>query len=218
MRGQLVFVFLAAPLYDPCAVANPNPLLYIQREGTEAGPYDLVQMAGLMRRKIIDGETLTRVEGDDAWKPFSWQPQFSVVREMPADAVSMRLDELDEAAADKDRPPIPLPSLETVIRISGMLVGCFCAGLGSYLLARLDPGLGTTLLYSGVAAVVIAQCLLYARVMDEDWLTMLQVFFMPGGDIYYYVSRFWQNFSLYCAKYGGAAIALGAMWGMATHR
>jgi hypothetical protein len=192
----------------------PKPLLYIQHEGTEAGPYDLVQMAGLMRRKIIDGETLTRVEGDDAWKPFAWQPQFSVVREIPADAVSLRIDELDEEAANRERPPIPLPSVETLIRLGGMLAGCFCVGFGAYLLARLDPTVGMALMYGGFTAAAVAQILVYLRVLDEDWRTIVVAFFIPGGDIYYYVSRFWQNFGLYCAKYGGIAIAFGAMLGL----
>ena len=191
-----------------------KPLLYIQREGTEAGPYDLVQMAGLLRKKIITGETQTRQEGEDAWMPLSWQPQFSVIREMPADAVSMRLDELDEEAANRNRPPIPLPSRETLVRIGGMVGGCFCAGLGAYCLARLDGTVGHVLLFSGLAVALVAQCLTIAKVLDEDLFTLLLIFFVPGGDIYYFITRFWQYYKLFCVKYGGVCVAIGAALGL----
>jgi hypothetical protein len=191
-----------------------KPLLYIQREGGEAGLYDLVQLAGLMRRKIISGETQTRLEGEDAWKPFSWQSQFSVVREMSADAVSMRIDELDAAAADRDRPPIPLPSRETLVRLGGMMAGCLCAGIGAFCLARLDGTVGFVLLVAGLAATAVAQCLIFARILDEQFLTLLGIFFVPGGDIYYFVTRFWQYYKLFCLKYGGACVAIGAALGL----
>jgi hypothetical protein len=62
-------------------------LFYIQRtEENVSGPYDLVQMAGLLRKKIITADTHTRLVGEENWQPFSWQPQFSIAREMPADA------------------------------------------------------------------------------------------------------------------------------------
>ncbi len=195
-----------------------RPLFYIQREGAEAGPYDLVQMAGLLRKKIISSETQTRLEGEDAWIPLSWQPHFSVIREMLPDAVSMRLDELNDEALDRDRPPIPLPSRETVLRLGGMLLGCICAGVGAFCIARLDVTTGTLLLYGGMAAFAVAICLIYAKLLDEDWWTIGLVWFVPFWDIYYFVSNFWQYFPLFCLKYGGLCVALGATLGLGGHR
>jgi len=167
-----------------------------------------------LRRKIITSETQSRLEGDDAWMPLSWQPQFSVIREMPADAVSMRIDELDEEAADRTRTPIPLPSRETLVQLGGMLLGCFCAGLGAYCLARLDVTVGHVLLYAGLAAAAVAQCLIFAKILDEDWWTLLLVFVVPGGDLYYFITNFWQYYKLFCVKYAGACVALGAVFGL----
>lgn len=194
-----------------------KPILYIQREGTEAGPYDLVQMAGLLRKHIITGETPTRLEGEDAWMPLSWQPQFSVIREIPEDAVSMRIDELDEEAIDRTRSPIPLPSRETLVHLGGMLAGCLCAGLGAFCLARLDATTGIVLMYGGIAAAVVAQCFIYAQMLDENGMTLLLLFFCPFYDLYYFVTNFWQYFKLFCWKYGGACVALGAAAGLGQH-
>ncbi len=102
---------------------QPEPLFYIEREeGEKAGPYDLVQMAGLLRKKIITPETMTCLKGAEDWKAFSWQPQFSVVREMPPGAVSNRVTDLEEKAMEANAPPIPLPSAETVMKLGGLLL------------------------------------------------------------------------------------------------
>src|SRR5471032_1966910 len=82
-------------------------LFYIERaEENVAGPYDLVQMAGLLRKKIITAETSVRREGEEDWKPFAWHPQFIVAREMSPDAVSTRVDDLNEQAAEGASGPI----------------------------------------------------------------------------------------------------------------
>src|ERR1700678_4037129 len=89
---------------------NTEPLFFITRdEGVVAGPYDLVQMAGLLRKKIITSETMTRLDGTDEWKAFSWQPQFIIVKEMPAGAVSERVDQLDQEAELARQGLIPMP-------------------------------------------------------------------------------------------------------------
>src|ERR1700744_220196 len=110
-------------------------LLYIQRDGgIEAGPYDLVQMAGLLRKNIISRETQTRLEGDDAWMPLSWQPQFAVIRELSPDATSMHLDELNEEAMNR-RSPIPLPSGEFLFQLVAFAVGCGVLAVTAFVLA-----------------------------------------------------------------------------------
>jgi hypothetical protein len=194
-----------------------EPLFYIERaENSTAGPYDLVQMAGLLRKKIITPDTSTRLEGEDDWKPFSWRPQFIVAREMSPDAVSMRAEELDEAAAAA-REPIPLPSRETMIKLAGLACGSILAGAVAYVIARLDVTTGYCLLYAGAAAVLVGQCMIIARLLDEDSWTLLLVFFIPFGDIYYLICNFWAYFTWNCVKYVGAAVAIGAALGLASH-
>ncbi len=194
----------------------PKPLLYIQREGTEAGPYDLVQMAGLLRKKIINGETLTRLDGDDAWKPFSWQPQFSVVREMSPDAASMRIEELDEEAMDR-RSPIPLPSRETLMLLGAYLAGCLCLGAGAFFLAWLNAALGTVLECAGLGVAVAAQVMIIFKIIDEDHLKLVLMVFIPLYDIYFFICNVERYYQLLAVKYAAVCIGLGATWGMRWH-
>jgi len=197
---------------------KPEPLFYIERdEQNVAGPYDLVQMSGLLRKKIITPETPTRLEGEDAWKPFSWQPQFIVVREIPPDAVSTRVSDLDEAAAARAKGPIPLPSAETIMRLAGMVLGSLFAGAGAYVIARLDVTTGYCLEYAGLGAVLVAVCMIMAQLLDEDIWTLLFVFLVPFGDVFYFVTNFWRYFTWFCVKYVGAAVAAGAAMGLAAH-
>jgi hypothetical protein len=197
---------------------KPEPLFYITRDDqSAAGPYDLVQMAGLLRKKIITGETMTRLEGEEDWKPFSWQPQFMIVREMSPDAVSTRVAELDEEAEEAKQGPIPMPSRETLMKLGGLACGSLLAGAGAYLIASLDVTTGYCLEYSGVGAVLVGTCLIIARLLDEDFWTLILVFFVPFGDVFYFICNIWQYFNWFCVKYVGAAVAIGAAMGLATH-
>jgi len=195
-----------------------EPLFYIEREAqTVAGPYDLVQMAGLLRKKIITAETSVRREGEDDWKPFSWHPQFIVAREMSPDAVSTRVVELNEEAEETAQPPILLPSVETLVKLGAMIFGSLLAGAMACLIARLDETTGYCLLYGGIAAALVAQCMIIARLLDEDFWTLILVFFVPGGDIFYFISNIWEYFTWFCVKYVGAAVLAGAAMGLAAH-
>jgi hypothetical protein len=194
-------------------VPAPKPLHYIQREGAEAGPYDLVQMAALLRKKIIDGQTLTRREGEDAWMPFSWQPLFSVAREMPAEATSMRLEELDEETLDRQS-PIPLPSQENVIRIIAGIVGLLVLGAGAYALAWLDHTVGIIVAAAGAGVAAIASVLILSRMLDEDIWTWAGLIFVPLYDWFYFISRLPLYWRLLCLKYAGMAVMFGAAWGL----
>ena len=194
-----------------------EPLFYIDREEQNvAGPYDLVQMAGLLRRKIITAETMTRREGEEDWKPFGWQPQFSVAREMPPDAVSMRVAELDDEAEESRQGPIPLPSAETLLKLGGMVFGALLAGVVAYLVARLDVTTGYCLEAVGGGTALVAHCMILARLLDEDGWTLALVFFVPFGDIFYFISRFWQYFKWFCVAYVGLAVCAGAAMGVAA--
>ena len=192
-------------------------LFYIRREGAEAGPYDVVQMAGLLRRKIIDGDTPVRRQGQDDWKPFSWHPQFAVAREMPAGAASTRTDALDEEAGARAAGPLPLPSAETVMKIAAFFAAALLALGGAFLIAWLDPAMGQVVLVIGAGAFVVGQAMMLLKVLDADSRTMLSYYFIPGYDIYFVAANFWQIFPWLCLKYIGMAACFGALLGMSRH-
>jgi hypothetical protein len=53
------------------------------------------------------------------------------------------------------------------------------------------------------------------RLSDEGLMTLLLVFFVPFGDIYYFISNIWEYFTWFCVKYVGAAVCAGAALGLA---
>jgi hypothetical protein len=197
---------------------TPELLFHIERKkGVTAGPYDLVQMAGLLRRKIITGETMTRLEGEEDWKPFAWRPQFTLAREMPPDAVSSRTDRLDAQAREAAHPPILLPARDTGIKLAGLILGALLAFVGAFLIAKSDETTGVCLEYAGVGAVVAGQCMILARLLKEDIWTLLLLILVPAGDIVYLTLNLADYLPAFCVKYAGAAVALGAVWGLALH-
>jgi len=195
---------------------KPEPLFYIERsEQQVAGPYDLVQMAGLLRRKIITVETLTRLKNETEWKPFGEHPQYIIVREIPADATSMRVIALDEEA-QAPKTLIPIPSAETIMKLGVAAIASLVAGSMSFLIAKSDPTVGFCLEVIGGGVAGVAQCMIMARQFDEDFTTLLMIFFIPLYDIYYFISNIWEYFPYLCAKYIGAAIAVAAAAGIAA--
>ena len=192
-------------------------LLYIQRDGgTEAGPYDLVQMAGLLRKNIISRETQTRLEGDDAWMPLSWQPQFAVIRELSPDATSMHLDEQNEEAMNR-RSPIPLPSGEFLFQLVAVAVGCVMLAGGAFVLAWMDVMVGTALLYLGLGIALAASVMILLRMMDEDYFKLALIFFVPLYDVYYVICNFEKYAVLLAVRYAAISVALGATCGLGMH-
>jgi prolipoprotein diacylglyceryltransferase len=63
----------------------------------------------------------------------------------------------------------------------------------------------------------VAHCLILAQLLDENVWTLALVFFVPGGDIFYFITRFWQYFKWFCVEYVGAAVWAGAALGLAAH-
>jgi hypothetical protein len=191
--------------------------LYIQREGTEAGPYDLVQMAGLLRKNIISRETQTRLDGDDAWMPLSWQPQFAIIRELSPNAESMHLDDLNEEAMNR-RSPIPLPSGEFLFQLVAVAVGCAALAGGAFVLAWMDVMLGTALIYLGLGIALAASAMILLRMMDEDYLKLILIFLIPFYDVYYVICNFEKYAILLAVRYAAIGVALGATFGLVMHR
>ena len=189
-------------------------LLYVQRDGgVEAGPYDLVQMAGLLRKNIISRETQTRLEGDTAWMPLSWQPQFAVIRELSPDATSMHLDELNEEAMNR-RSPIPLPSGEFLFQLVAFAVCCVMLAGGAFVFAWMDVMVGTALLYLGLGIAITASVMILLRMMDEDYLKLVLIFFIPLYDVYYVICNFEKYAMLLAIRYAAIGVALGATCGL----
>jgi len=192
-------------------------LLYVQRDGgVEAGPYDLVQMAGLLRKNIISRETQTRLEGDDAWMPLSWQPQFAVIRELSPDAASMHLDAMNEEALNR-RSPIPLPSGEFLFQLVAFAVGCLMLAGGAFTFAWMDVMVGTALLYLGLGIAIAASVMILLRMMDEDYLKLVLIFCIPLYDVYYVICNFEKYAVLLALRYAAIGVALGATCGLAMH-
>ena len=135
---------------------------------------------------------------------------------MSPDAVSARTAQLDEEAKAAASGPIPLPSRETVLKLAGLLVGSLLAGAGAFLIARLDPTSGYCLAAGGLSAVLVATCLIYARMLDEDYWTLAFIYFVPFGDVYYFIANIWEYFPWLCVKYVGGAVLIGAGAGLAV--
>jgi GYF domain 2 len=190
--------------------------LYIQREGTVAGPYDLVQMAGLLRKNIISRETQTRLEGEDAWMPLSWQPQFAVIRELSPDATSMHLEELNEEAMNR-RSPIPLPSRELLMQLAAGAAGCLLVAALAFLFAWLNTAVGTALLYAGGGIALAAQVMIIFKMIDEDYWKLFLTILIPLYDIYFFICNIDRYYKLLAVKYVGVSIALGATLGLGMH-
>jgi hypothetical protein len=65
--------------------------------GQAQGPFDLVELAGLLRSGDINGQTLTQAEGDQSWLPFQERREFDSAKNMPASAIYQHIkDEAEE--------------------------------------------------------------------------------------------------------------------------
>jgi len=197
---------------------KPEPLFYIPVPGHEdeaAGPYDLVQMAGLLRQKIITTETPTRLEGEQEWKPFGDRHHFIVAKEMPPDAVSTRVIALTEAAR-ASRSPIPLPSAEFLVKLGVMAVAMLLAGGISFFLAWVDQTMGIFLVVAGGCAALLGVAMIYVTMADESNWTICLVFFIPFFNLYYFLANFEKYLPYFYLEYLGLTIALAATAGMAV--
>jgi hypothetical protein len=189
---------------------------FIRREGdVEAGPYELAQMASLLRKRIITPDTPSRHEDEEHWQPFSWQPDFIVVREMSPDAIDARISELDEENP-AGRPLIPLPSAEFWVWLGIAALGCVFTGVAVFLLSWASATLGGVFAIIGITLALVATCMIYVRIVDEDYVTLLLLGFIPGYDIYYLVANFSEYFPYICARYAGIAMAIAAVVGIAA--
>jgi len=82
-------------------MAEPNkpPRWFCRNSSTGdvQGPFDLLELAGLLRSGDITGETLTQAEGDESWVAFQDRLEFKSAKAMPAAAIYQHLkDEADQ--------------------------------------------------------------------------------------------------------------------------
>ncbi len=191
-------------------------LFYIsapQSDHGRAGPYDIVQMAGLLRRKIITAETMTLLKGESEWRPFFQQQQFILVGEIPQDAVSMRTDAVEEQIQEKTATLFPVPSTEFLVQVAVMVVGLLVLAAVGYFLGRMDEMTGKVIMIVAGGVAAVAQVMILATLLDEDYVTFLLVAFIPFFDIYYFVSNIDKYWPYFLAKYAGAILAFAAAMG-----
>ena len=97
-----------------------SPLFYIPIPGDDkaaGGPYDLKQMARLLRTQIINKETMICREGDSVWKPFGEDAQYTVAEAMPIEVAATPADSPDEEA-QAPASIIPLPSSAVMLQVA----------------------------------------------------------------------------------------------------
>lgn len=197
---------------------KPGPLFYIavpENDQGYTGPYDLVQMADFLRKKIISSETMTFCEGEAEWVPFGDRAQYIIAVEMPPDAVSMRLDALQEQEVAK-RGPIPMPSVATMIKWGAIAVVVLLFGAVAYFVAAADTTTGICIAIACGGMALVGQALIFVKLLEEDWITRLLVIFVPFFDIYYFTANLDKYLPYFCAKYIGGILALAAFAGIAS--
>ena len=62
------------------------------------GPFDQVELSGLLHQGHLTPETQVCPEGSEAWKPFGEMMEYTIAREMPRDSISRQLSERADAA------------------------------------------------------------------------------------------------------------------------
>ena len=80
------------------------------------GPFDLVELAGLLRSGDITGDTLTQAEGEEGWVLFQDRPEFVSAKDMPADVIYRHLKEESE---EQESPW----SLRRLYYLGGLILG-----------------------------------------------------------------------------------------------
>jgi hypothetical protein len=63
------------------------------------GPFELVELAGLLHAKHIDADTPLCAEGSEEWLLFQDRPEYRFAQEIPANVVEKHLQEQAEATA-----------------------------------------------------------------------------------------------------------------------
>jgi hypothetical protein len=62
--------------------------------GATEGPFDFLEIAGLLRTGVITPETLTREGALGDWRPFREQRSFGMAKDMPPGVIVKHLDQI----------------------------------------------------------------------------------------------------------------------------
>lgn len=68
------------------------------------GPFELLELAGLLKDGLITGETQTLVEGEEQWLPFQERTEFNLAREISHEAIALHAKEKAEAKVSSFSP------------------------------------------------------------------------------------------------------------------
>jgi hypothetical protein len=68
------------------------------------GPFELVELAGLLRENLISGETPTLREGEETWLLFQDRPEFNFAKEIPAELITRHRKEQANAKVSDFHP------------------------------------------------------------------------------------------------------------------
>ena len=66
--------------------------------------FELIELAGLLREKLISGETPTLREGEETWLPFGERPEFHLAKEMSNEAIATHRKEKADAKVSDFHP------------------------------------------------------------------------------------------------------------------
>jgi curved DNA-binding protein CbpA len=81
--------------HDPQAPRKSAKWFYRSADGREQGPYELLELAAMLRCGDITGATSTRTEAD-SWMPFQERHEFAWARDMPTEVLYRHLDRRTE--------------------------------------------------------------------------------------------------------------------------
>jgi len=201
------------------ASMKEEPLFYIPSPDNDQdvdGPYDLAQMAQLLRERIVSAETLTCLDGEEEWKAFGERPQFATARDMPPepDKVSKPSTVQEDAEPDAEA-PVPASSTGTLVMIGVACVLLAIGGALAYLVSAADQGMGACLTGAGLVSGLVGCGFTLAHLKDETWGTRLKVLFVPFFDVFYFTPNREKYLPFICAKYIGTVLALTSMAGIA---
>ena len=83
--------------HDPQAPRKSAKWFYRAKDGSEVGPFEFVELAGMLRCGDISGGTQTRTEAD-AWMDFQDRYEYKWARDMPTEVIYRHLGAKAESA------------------------------------------------------------------------------------------------------------------------
>ncbi len=87
------------------AKPSPSARFYCYPATNEVeGPFELVELAGLLQDKLISGETPTLREGEETWLLFQDRNEFHLAKEMPKEAIARHAKEKAESQVSPFNP------------------------------------------------------------------------------------------------------------------